>query len=455
MGWSPVADNPRAMINHSVLLTGFAALALGQRGAQATCIACDPSEENVLLQHSHASEDGAALGAGAERWRVHGYPKWNCEADVHAAQQDWKDAILDISAAYRENTTSSDFVTIATEAIQALYGYDIGPVTFKPTLAVDQPFRPTAQGALSYFVGNDATNDYAGGGGIPEDSGFAIAGGDTWSKVLFFNDQISCVGDVALAQGYYYFTNATSKQDVGVEYTFVYKKIEEGQLKIIVHHSSLPAPVSLPAPASATLTQKGENLNWKKGGKAAWPMKPVWWHGPGHFKPSYGAPSCEERVAATQEAWKYAILNISEAFRQNALYPNYVQLAADTIDKLYNYDNGKVLFKPTLAAQDPFRDDFIGALSYFVGYEATKEQGGFPEDSGFAIKGGETWSNVTFENNLTNCVGDVALSQGYYYFTAADSGNITGVEYSFVYKQMKAGELKIIAHHSSLPADQV
>eukprot|EP00439_Symbiodinium_sp_Y106_P073912 s680_g14.t1 len=347
------------MINHSVLLTGFAALALGQRGAQATCIACDPSEENVLLQRSHASEDGAALGAGAERWRVHGYPKWNCEADVHAAQQDWKDAILDISAAYRENTTSSDFVTIATEAIQALYGYDIGPVTFKPTLAVDQPFRPTAQGAdfvtiateaiqalygydigpvtfkptlavdqpfrptaqgaLSYFVGNDATNDYAGGGGIPEDSGFAIAGGDTWSKVLFFNDQISCVGDVALAQGYYYFTNAASKQDVGVEYTFVYKKIEEGQLKII----------------------------------------------------------------------------------------------------------------------------------------ATKEQGGFPEDSGFAIKGGETWSNVTFENNLTNCLGDVALSQGYYYFTAADSGNITGVEYSFVYKQMKTGELKIIAHHSSLPADQV
>ena len=320
-----------------------------------------------------------------------------------------------------------------------------------------QAFRcsEVRSGALSYFVGNDATNDYAGGGGIPEDSGFAIAGGDTWSKVLFFNDQISCVGDVALAQGYYYFTNATSKQDVGVEYTFVYKKIEEGQLKIIVHHSSLPAPVSLPAPASATLTQKGENLNWKKGGKAAWPMKPVWWHGPGHFKPSYGAPSCEERVAAAQEAWKYAILNISEAFRQNALYPNYVQLAADTIDKLYNYDNGKVLFKPTLAAQDPFRDDFIGALSYFVGYEATKEQGGFPEDSGFAIKGGETWSNVTFENNLTNCLGDVALSQGYYYFTAADSGNITGVEYSFVYKQMKTGELKIIAHHSSLPADQV
>ncbi|CAE7524443.1 Cdkl4 [Symbiodinium necroappetens] len=97
------------------------------------------------------------------------------------------------------------------------------------------PFRPTAQGALSYFVGNNATNDYAGGGGIPEDKGFAIASGDTWAKVLFFNDQISCVGDVALAQGYYYFTNAASKADIGVEYTFVYKKIGEDQLKIIVY----------------------------------------------------------------------------------------------------------------------------------------------------------------------------------------------------------------------------
>ena len=68
------ADSPRAMINHSVLLTGLAALALGQQGAQATCMDCAPSEENVLLQRSHASEDGAAVGTAAWRWQ-HTYPK--------------------------------------------------------------------------------------------------------------------------------------------------------------------------------------------------------------------------------------------------------------------------------------------------------------------------------------------------------------------------------------------
>ena len=175
-----------AMISYSVLLTGLVTLGLGPPLAGAECIDCDLGEETVLLQRMKSSEDHTALEADEWRWQKQRYPKWNCEDDVRAAQQDWRGAILDISAAYRENTSSGEFVTVAIDAIENLYGYDIGPVVFKPTLAEEEPFRPTFDGALSYFVGNDAMQAFNGGGGIPEDKGFAIAGGDTWSKVLFF-----------------------------------------------------------------------------------------------------------------------------------------------------------------------------------------------------------------------------------------------------------------------------
>ncbi|OLP88180.1 hypothetical protein AK812_SmicGene30510 [Symbiodinium microadriaticum] len=184
-----------------------------------------------------------------------------------------------------------------------------------------------------------------------------------------------------------------------------------------------------------------------------WPVKPLWWRGRGNFKRSYNAPSCEDRVAAAQEEWKDAILSISAAYLQGGTNSSYEQLAVDAISKLYNYGESKVLFKPTLAIEDPFRENFIGAASYFLGYNATEEQGGFPEDKGFAINAGKTWSAVEFANNQTICVGDVALAQGYYYFTDGVTGNETGVEYTFAYEKMKkTGQLKIIAHHSSLPA---
>ncbi|CAE7832855.1 unnamed protein product [Symbiodinium sp. CCMP2592] len=442
------------MISYAVLLTGLVTLGLGVPLAGAECIDCDSHEETVLLQRMKSSEDHTALGADEWRWQKHGYPKWNCEDDVRAAQQDWRGAILDISAAYRENTSSGEFVTVAIDAIENLYGYDIGPVTFKPTLAEEEPFRPTFDGALSYFVGYDAMQAFNGGGGIPEDKGFAIAGGDTWSKVLFFNDQISCVGDVALAQGYYYFKNATSGVETGVEYTFAYKKMWEGELKIVTAPSGPELSGTGPSPAP-DLIQEGQtgaaSIKARAWPMKPWPMKPVWWRGRG-FKRSYSGPSCEDRVAAAQEEWKDAILSISAAYQQGGTNSSYEQIAVDAISKLYNYGESKVLFKPTLAIEDPFRETFSGAASYFLGYNATEEQGGFPEDKGFAINAGKTWSAVEFVNNQTTCVGDVALAQGYYFFTDNVTGNETGVEYTFAYEKKKTGELKIIAHHSSLPA---
>ena len=144
---------------------------------------------------------------------------YNCEPDVEATQSAWRQAILDISAEYRADPQGSGYVDRAEDAINELDGYDIAKVMFKPTLAVQDPFRPTFE----------------------EDKGFAIAGGDTWREVEFENNQTSCVRDVALSQGYYYFTNDADGSRTGVEYSFVYKKVL-GKLKIIVHHSSPPAP---------------------------------------------------------------------------------------------------------------------------------------------------------------------------------------------------------------------
>jgi hypothetical protein len=60
--------------------------------------------------------------------------------------------------------------------------------------------------------------------------------------------------------------------------------------------------------------------------------------------------------------------------------------AESLLNKLYGYNNGTVLFKPTKAKDDQFRLTFEGAKSYFVGGNSS-----FSEDSGFAL---QPWTNV-------------------------------------------------------------
>ena len=98
------------------------------------------------------------------------------------------------------------------------------------------------------------------------------------------------------------------------------------------------------------------------------------------------------------------------------------------------------MFKPTLAAEDQFREEFDEALSYFIGTEGS-------EDSGFAIKG---WTNVRWENNGIFTTEDAAMAMGNYYFTGPD-GKETKVENTFGYVVDDIGALKINLHHSLLP----
>ena len=86
------------------------------------------------------------------------------EAEVNAAQQAWCDGLVKIGKVHKE---AGDYKAVAAQVIHDLYDYNDGKVFFKPTLAFGKnTFRPTREGALSYFVG--------GGKDFPEDTGFAL-----------------------------------------------------------------------------------------------------------------------------------------------------------------------------------------------------------------------------------------------------------------------------------------
>ena len=154
------------------------------------------------------------------------------EADVLECQANWANAIKTISKAY---LTKGDYIGAAGAAAGELYGYGHSNVLFKPTKAAEFPFRPTGEEAMSYFVGGSAVP-----GGYKENGGFAINGGKGWSDVVFTNHQIDFNGHTAVAMGSYVFTCATTGSKAKVEYTFGYKRCEDGKPRIFLHHSSVP-----------------------------------------------------------------------------------------------------------------------------------------------------------------------------------------------------------------------
>ncbi|MEO1046296.1 MAG: phosphoribosyl-AMP cyclohydrolase [Pseudomonadota bacterium] len=148
------------------------------------------------------------------------------EEEVVAAQKAWGDGIVAIGKTFSEQ---GDYTAAATDHINRFYGYDLGLVLFKPTLAADEQFRGSFDGALSYFVGGNPS--------FTEDKGFALT---PWTAVRWENAGItnsSC--DMAVAMGNYWFTPAEG-DEVKVEYTIGYVKDDDGNLRMVVHKSSLP-----------------------------------------------------------------------------------------------------------------------------------------------------------------------------------------------------------------------
>lgn len=150
------------------------------------------------------------------------------EAEVLAVQKGWGDALIQIGNDYTTGGYAKAKAT-ASAVLDAAYGYNMGPVLFKPTLTVaPQTFRVTKEGALAYFVGGDSN--------YPKDTGFALKG---WKKVEIENAAIHINGDVASTIGHVIFTDKDGKKTT-VDKTWAFKKDDMGKIRIVVHHSSLP-----------------------------------------------------------------------------------------------------------------------------------------------------------------------------------------------------------------------
>ena len=146
--------------------------------------------------------------------------------DVEKTQQAWGDGVVAIAAAH---SSGGDYVERARIHVETLYAYGFTPVLFKPTMAVKEQFRPSFEGALSYFVAEN--------GVCPEDSGFAIKG---WTRVRFENENVLINDNTALVMGNYFFTNPEG-EELKVEFTFGYILDSNDDLRIQLHHSSMPA----------------------------------------------------------------------------------------------------------------------------------------------------------------------------------------------------------------------
>ena len=150
------------------------------------------------------------------------------ETDLVNARKAWGDALIAISKKY-EAEGIEGARALANDVLDAAYGYNLGPVLFKPTLASgEKTFRPTKDGALAYFVGHDEN--------FPLDSGFGLKG---WRSAEFEESAHFIEGEVGMWMGWGRFTDKDGNV-TEVNKTFGYKKDEDGNVRIVLHHSSLP-----------------------------------------------------------------------------------------------------------------------------------------------------------------------------------------------------------------------
>jgi len=343
-------------------------------------------------------------------------------AEIDAAQKAWGDALVKISDLYLAEGIDAA-KSFAQQVLDTAYAYNIGlTVSFKPTLAGgDQTFRPTNEGALSYFVGHNPK--------YPNDTGFALK---EWAEVVSIRSGVlvDAGGRFAISMGNFFFKNRKN-EITKVDKTFAYYKDHEGILRIILHHSSLPY---VPNPSEATplvFPPSQPKAHHEVQGLMPTTVNPL--------------PISLAEIEAAQKAWGDALVQISSTYYSQGIDAAKA-LAQKVLDAAYGYILGiDVLFKPTLTSGDQvFRMTNEGALSYFVGENAS-----YPNDKGFAIK---PWVNVTYERSsvFMHPYGGIALCMANFYFESTD-GSITKVDKTFGYTKGKDGHMRIFVHHSSLP----
>ena len=145
----------------------------------------------------------------------------------------------------------------------------------------------------------------------------------------------------------------------------------------------------------------------------------------------------KEEIINIQKEWSSGIIKMGRLSNDRVSLESFT---SDFLDKIYDFDN-QVLFKPTKAANEQFRNTKGSAYSYFIAGDNRECQ----EDNGFALS---NWTEILFDNSNIIINEDIAIAMGNYTFK--NEASKIKVEYSFVYKNY-GNEIKIILHHSSLP----
>jgi len=144
---------------------------------------------------------------------------------VNEAQKLWGDGVVKIGSL---KDRRDECVSFTSSFLDDRYAFESGTVLFKPTKCKFEQFRATKAEAQSYFIAGEER-------ACQEDGGFAI---NPWTKVRFENTGFILEDNRAIAMGNYFFTDLLGNE-AKVEYTFGYT-LNDGVLKIDVHHSSFP-----------------------------------------------------------------------------------------------------------------------------------------------------------------------------------------------------------------------
>ena len=147
----------------------------------------------------------------------------------------------------------------------------------------------------------------------------------------------------------------------------------------------------------------------------------------------------KEKIISAQSTWGDGVVKIGSLKNNRSECESFTK---EFLDKLYAFDLGVVLFKPTKCADKQFRATKEEALSYFI----AGDERACKEDKGFAI---QPWTKVRFENTNFIIENNRAIAMGNYFFTDLN-GVEAKVEFTFGYKLVE-GELRIDLHHSSFP----
>ena len=144
----------------------------------------------------------------------------------------------------------------------------------------------------------------------------------------------------------------------------------------------------------------------------------------------------KEEIIKAQKEWSEGIIKMGEISNNRTLLESFV---SDFLDDVYNFQE-KVLFKPTKAKIEQFRNNKESAVSYFIAGDNKK----YKEDNGFALS---NWSKIKFENSDIIINKNQGLAMGNYTFENNESK--IKVEYSFGYIKINES-IKITLHRSSI-----